>query len=88
MTLIEGTGGMPCKAHDIDNIGPNAHGHQLWMVDEVARYLRCSSDAVYRMVERQEIPHTRIFKRKGLRFRPEEIEEWLGSQKGTNAKEG
>jgi excisionase family DNA binding protein len=55
------------------------------MVEDVADYLRCSKDAVYRMVERQEIPHTRIFKRKGLRFRPEEIEEWLRSQ--AHAKE-
>ncbi len=49
---------------------------QLWLVADVAEYLRCSEDAVYRMVERSEIPHRRIFKRKGLRFHPEEIERW------------
>ena len=54
---------------------------QLWLVDDVARYLRVSKDEVYRMVERQDIPHTRIFKRKGIRFHPDEIEEWARSKR-------
>jgi excisionase family DNA binding protein len=68
---------MPRKDSQIDKIGRHAPRRELWLVDDVARYLRCSTDAVYRMVERAEIPHTRIFKRKGLRFRPEEIEKWV-----------
>ncbi len=54
---------------------------QLWLVDDVAHYLRISKDEVYRLVERLEIPHTRIFKRKGIRFHPNEIEEWTRSKK-------
>ena len=54
---------------------------QLWLVGDVAHYLRISKDEVYRMVERLEIPHTRLFKRKGIRFRPDEIEEWSRSEK-------
>ncbi len=77
---------MPRNTHYGNRIDRHAPDTRLWMVEDVADYLRCSKDAVYRLVERQEIPHTRIFKRKGLRFRPEEIEEWLRSQ--TNAQEG
>jgi excisionase family DNA binding protein len=49
------------------------------MVDEVAEYLRISKDAVYRLVARREIPYTRIFRRKGLRFHPDEVEKWARS---------
>ena len=44
-----------------------------WVDD---KHLRCSTDAIYRLVERSELPHTRIFKRKGLRFSADEIERW------------
>ncbi len=54
---------------------------QLWLVDDVAHYLRISKDEVYRLVERLEIPHTRIFKRKGIRFHPDEIEQWARCEK-------
>ncbi len=59
-----------------DNTSRHSPQTQLWLVADVAECLRCSPDAVYRMVERSEIPHRRIFKRKGSRFHPEEIERW------------
>ena len=62
--------------NEIDN---HLHKGQLWLVDDVAHYLRISKDEVYRLVERLEIPHTRIFKRKGIRFHPDEIEDWTKS---------
>ncbi len=64
--------------NEIDN---HLHKGQLWLVDDVAHYLRISKDEVYRLVERLEIPHTRIFNRKGIRFHPDEIEEWTRSEK-------
>jgi excisionase family DNA binding protein len=67
---------MPRNDNQLDNNGRHSPGKQLWLVDDVAQYLRISTDAVYRMVERSEIPHTRIFKRRGLRFHPDEIEKW------------
>ena len=63
---------------DIDDRPPRG---QLWLVDDVAQYLRISTNEVYRLVERSEIPHSRIFKRKGIRFHPGEIEEWLRSDR-------
>jgi excisionase family DNA binding protein len=78
---------MPYKTNEGKNIGRNESRRQLWLVDDVAEYLRISREEVYRLVQRLEIPHTRIFRRKGLRFRPEEIEEWLSSHHGPHAKE-
>ena len=72
---------MPYNANDGKYIGKRTYRSQLWLVDDVARYLRISKDEVYRLVERLEIPHTRIFKRKGIRFHPNEIEEWTRSEK-------
>jgi hypothetical protein len=57
---------MPRNSNEPDNASGHAPQTQLWLVDDVAQYLRVSTDAVYRMVERSEIPHTRVFKRKGL----------------------
>ncbi len=65
-------------SNEIDDCLPQG---QLWLVDDVAHYLRISKDEVYRLVERLEIPHTRIFKRKGIRFHPDEIEEWARCEK-------
>ena len=70
---------MPRNESEADNRRRHSPQHQLWLVDDVAQYLRISTDAVYRMVERSEIPHTRIFKRRGLRFHPEQIEAWVRS---------
>ena len=64
-----------------NEIDDRLHKGRLWLVDDVAQYLRISKDEVYRLVERLEIPHTRIFKRKGIRFHPGEIEEWARSIK-------
>ena len=68
---------MPRSNNEPHNTCGRAPQGELWLVADVAKYLRISTDAVYRLVERSEIPHTRIFKRKGLRFRPEEIEKWV-----------
>ncbi len=78
---------MPRSDKQPDDTRGHAPRAPLWLVDDVAQYLRCSTDAVYRMVERSEIPHTRIFKRKGLRFHPEEIEEWARFEKKVGCAE-
>ncbi len=78
---------MPCKTNTGNNIAGRPPEHQLWMLDDVAKHLRCSRDAIYRLVARQEIPHIRLFKRRGLRFRKREIEEWLSSQCRPDTKE-
>ena len=72
---------MPHNANDAKYIGEDTARRQLWLVDDVAHYLRISKDEVYRLVERLEIPHTRIFKRKGIRFHPDEIEKWARCEK-------
>ena len=74
---------MPRNTRCPNELDNHLHKGQLWLVDDVALYLRISKDEVYRLVERLEIPHTRIFKRKGIRFHPDEIEEWTRSEKRT-----
>ena len=76
---------MPHNTSESSSTGKQAPKRELWMVDEVAEYLRISKDAVYRLVARREIPHTRIFRRKGLRFHPDEVEKWARS---AGAEEG
>ncbi len=76
---------MPRNANDDSNIGNQAPNRQLWLVDDVAQYLQISKDAVYRLVAQREIPHTRIFRRKGLRFHPDDVERWARS---AGAKDG
>ena len=70
---------MPHKANNGSSISDQTMKRELWQVDDVARYLQISKDAVYRLVARREIPHTRIFRRKGLRFHPDEVEKWARS---------
>ena len=72
---------MPYNANDGKYIGEPTARRQLWLADDVAQYLRISKDEVYRLVERLEFPHTRIFKRKGIRFHPDEIEKWARCEK-------
>ncbi len=72
---------MPYNASDGKYIGERTPRRQLWLAADVAQYLRISKDEVYRLVERFEIPHTRIFKRKGIRFHPDEIEQWARCEK-------
>jgi excisionase family DNA binding protein len=76
---------MPRNTIDSSSTGKQASKRELWLVDDVADYLQISKDAVYRMVARREIPHTRIFRRKGLRFHPDEVEKWARS---VGAEEG
>ncbi len=71
---------MPYNANDGKYIGEHTPRRQLWLAADVAQCLRISKDEVYRLVERLEIPHTRIFKRKGIRFHPDEIEDWTKSE--------
>ena len=70
---------MPHNANDGSKIGNQAPNRSLWLVDDVAEYLQISKDAVYRLVARRAIPHTRIFRRKGLRFHPDAVEKWARS---------
>ncbi len=72
---------MPYNANDGKYIDEHTARRQLWLAAEVAQYLRISKDEVYRLVERLEIPHARIFKRKGIRFHPDEIEKWARCEK-------
>jgi excisionase family DNA binding protein len=78
---------MPRNDKQPDDTSRQSPQQQLWLVADVAQYLRCSTDAVYRMVERSEIPCRRLFKRKGLRFHPEEIERWARSVRKTGGSE-
>jgi excisionase family DNA binding protein len=70
---------MPHNANDGSKIGCPDSKQPLWLVDDVAEYLKISRDAVYRLVARREIPHRRLFRRKGLRFHPDDVESWARS---------
>lgn len=54
-------------------------GQGLLTVREVATYIGCSICAVYRWVERNEIPHIRLGR--DIRFRPAELDAWLEKRK-------
>jgi excisionase family DNA binding protein len=47
----------------------------LWTVRELAGFLKVSSNAVYKLVERRQVPHIRL-NRKVL-FDPQTIRNWL-----------
>ena len=47
----------------------------MWTVKDLASFLRVSSNAVYKLVERKQVPHIR-FNRKVL-FDPQSIRNWL-----------
>lgn len=53
----------------------------LWDVKAVAEYLAISASTVYRYAERNELPHIKKF---GLRFRKEDIDEFLEKDKRKN----
>lgn len=57
-------------------------GNFLMTVAEAAKYLHISQSTVYRLAERGELTH--IKKRFGVRFRKEEIDEWLDKDKQKN----
>jgi excisionase family DNA binding protein len=47
----------------------------LWTVADLARYLKSSPNAVYKLVERKTVPHFRI--RRKVLFDPQTIRNWL-----------
>ena len=53
----------------------------LWDVKAVAEYLAISASTVYRYAEKNELPHIKKF---GLRFRKEDIDEFLEKDKRKN----
>lgn len=48
----------------------------LWTVGDAAEFLRTSVAAIYKMVERRQIPHIRLGDRK-LRFDPAVLRDWV-----------
>ena len=48
----------------------------LWTVRDAAEFLRTTPAAIYKMVERRQIPHARLGDRK-LRFDPVVLHEWV-----------
>ena len=50
----------------------------LWRVNNVARLLGKTGQAVYKMVERSQIPYVRIGRL--VYFQPTEIQKWLTNQ--------
>ncbi len=48
---------------------------QLWNIGDLAKYLRKSTHAVYKMVERGQIPYVKI--EQAVRFNPPVIREWI-----------
>ena len=50
----------------------------LWNVKDLAKYLRTTTHAIYKLVERGQVPCIRIGK--SIRFDPAEIREWVKSK--------
>lgn len=59
----------------------------LWGAEEVAEYLDLSPDTVYRYMRRGIIPYVRPAGR-NVRFRPEEIVEWVKQSRNAKYTEG
>jgi excisionase family DNA binding protein len=55
-----------------------AGGEEVWTVKDLAKYLRCHTSTLYRLVNRGEIPHFRLGS--DIRFRRPLIEKWLDKQ--------
>ena len=51
-----------------------------WKVEDVAKYLRYSPSTVRKLVQKKEIPFLKI--RNAVRFRKEDIDEWIASMQG------
>lgn len=49
---------------------------QLWTVRDAAVFLSTTVAAIYKMVERRQIPHVRLGDRK-LRFEPSILRDWV-----------
>ena len=63
---------------------PRENKHEVMTTTEVAKYLRISTESVYRLVRRKEIPVTRIGRQ--LRFRRGTLEKWLVTAERNNYK--
>lgn len=55
-----------------------ADDEEVWTVRDLAKYLRCHSSTLYRLVQRCEIPHFRLGT--DIRFRRSVIKQWLDKQ--------
>jgi excisionase family DNA binding protein len=51
---------------------------ELWDIDRVCAYLRCSKHLVYRLTRERRVRFIRVGK--ALRFRPEDVAAWLEGQ--------
>jgi len=61
-------------------MNPSLHSERnraesLWSVIEVALFLNASRDAIYKLVERKQIPHIRLGRK--IVFDPVRIRKWL-----------
>jgi predicted DNA-binding transcriptional regulator AlpA len=66
----------------------NENGHPLkieplWNVKDLCSFLKTSANAVYKLVERKQVPHIRL-NRKVL-FDPQTIRNWLNQHAVKNA---
>lgn len=66
--------------------GDNLMQRSTLTVPEVARYLGVSTDTIYTMVKRKQIPHVRV--RRRILFRIESIDEWMRKQEALANQEG
>lgn len=62
---------MPSKELGVDNL--------LLRTQEAAQFLSVSCSTIYRLVQRNELPHIR--KSFGLRFRPQDLEKWINQSR-------
>jgi excisionase family DNA binding protein len=49
--------------------------HALWSVQDAAAYLKTTSGAIYKLVERRRIPHIRLGRR--LLFDGKKLHDWI-----------
>lgn len=57
--------------------GPAGATATVWTVEETAAFLRVSVDSIYRLVQRNEIPYTRIGRL--IRFSPSRMQAFIES---------
>jgi excisionase family DNA binding protein len=74
MALVMSTRKSKCDAKRLSV----ADGEEVWTVRDLARYLRCHTSTLYRLVQRCEIPHFRLGT--DIRFRRSLIKQWLDKQ--------
>ena len=68
---------MATKRHTpaVPPVEPQQLPQHLWDVHEVGDYVRKSSDAIYKMAERRQIPYVKLGG--AIRFDPVEIQAWV-----------